>query len=77
MELKIESPKKIGSKLVVFDVGNKTTNELYERNLKRAGVSENKFRQGARIVLRTNHKGVDVGNVVVKLTRRTHDILMS
>lgn len=51
-------------------------NELYERNLKKASVSENKFRQRAKVVLRTNHKGMDIDNVVVELPRGTHDILM-
>ena len=56
--LKIESPKKIGPKLVVFDVENKTTNEafmdeLYERNLKRASVSGNEYRQRMKVISRT------------------------
>lgn len=81
MELKVDS-KEIGPKLVVFDVDNKTTNEaclseLYERNLKKANVSEDEFRQRTGVVTRTNRKGVDIGNVVVELTRGMHDILIN
>lgn len=81
LELKVESPKKIGPKLVIFDVDNKTTNEvfmheLYERNLKRANMSENEFRQRVKMVSGPNRKGVDVDNVVVQLTRGMHDILI-
>ena len=65
--LKVEPPRKIGPK-VVFDVENEMTsdvfmNELYEKNLKRANVSENEFRQRARIITRSRKKGVNVGNV--------------
>ena len=38
--------------------------ELYERNLKRASVSESEFRQRARVATRTSEKGVNVGNVI-------------
>ena len=48
--LNVEPPRKIGPKVVVFDVENEMTNddfmnELYERNLKRASVSESDLRQ--------------------------------
>ena len=80
--LKVESPRKIGPKVVMFDVENDMTNEslmneLYDRNLRRMKVSEDEFRQRVRVVSRTNRKGVNVGNVVVELNRRMHDILMN
>lgn len=80
LELKVESPRKIGPKVVVFYVENEMTsdvfmNELYENNLKRANVSENEFRQRARVV--TRKKGVNVGNVIVELLREIHEILMN
>ena len=80
--LKVEPPRKIGPKVVVFDVENEMTNdefmkELYERNLKRANVSENEFRQRARVVTRTNKKGVNVGNVIVELSVSMHEILLN
>ena len=52
-------------------------NELYERNLKRANISENDFRQRARVVTRSSKKGVNVGNVIVELSRGMHEILMN
>ena len=80
--LKVESPRKIGPKVVVFDVENEMTNdefmkELYERNLKRANARENGFRQRARVVTRTNKKGVNVGNVIVELSVGMHEILLN
>ena len=80
--LKVESPRKIGPKVVIFDVENEMTSEslmseLYERNLRRMKVSENEFRQKVRVVSRMNRKSVNVGNVVVELSRSMHDILMS
>lgn len=67
--LKVEAPRKIGPKVVVFDVENEMTNEvfmnkLYEKNLKNAGVSEKDSREGVRIVSKTNRKGMNVGNVI-------------
>ena len=51
--LKVEDPKK-GPKVVVFDVENEMTNEdlmkeLYEKNLKNAGVNENEFKERVRV----------------------------
>ena len=48
-------------------------NELYERNLKKA----NDFRQRARVVTRSSKKGVNVGNVIVELSRGMHEILIN
>ena len=80
--LKVEPPRKIGPKVVVFDVENEMTNddimnELYERNLQRASVSESDFRQRARVVTRTNKKGVNVGNVILELSVGMHEILLN
>ena len=47
---KVEDSKKIGPKVLVFDVENEMTNEdlvkeLYEKNLKNASVSEKEFKE--------------------------------
>ena len=68
--------------MVVFDVENEMTNddfmnELYERNLKKASVSESDLRQRARVVTRTNKKGVIVGNVILELSVCMHEILLN
>ena len=78
--LKVQPPRKIGPKVVVFDVENEMTSEefmkeLYERNLKRASLSESEFRQRARVVTRTSKKGVNVGNVILELSVSMHEIL--
>ena len=46
--LKVESPKNIGPKIIVFDIENEMKNdelmdELYLKNLKDAGVSDEEF----------------------------------
>ena len=55
--LKVEPPRKIGPKVVAFDVENEMTSEefmkeLCERNLKRASVSESEFRKRTGVVTR-------------------------
>ena len=74
---KLEPPRQIGPKVVVFDEQHELTsevfmNELHERNLKRSNVSENEFRHGARVATRGSRKGVNVGNVIVELSRDMH-----
>ena len=46
--IKAEAPKNIGPKIIVFDIENEMTNdelmdELYLKNLKDAGVSNEEF----------------------------------
>ena len=77
--LKVEAPKKIGPKIIVFEIENEMTNEnlmdeLYLKNLKDAGVSEQEFKLRARIVNRTSQKGVNVGNVVIELSQGMRDV---
>ena len=79
--LKVEAPKKIGPKVIVFDIENEMTNEnlmneLYSRNLRDAGVNEQKFQLRVRIVNRTSKKGVKVGNVVIELSQCMRDVLL-
>ena len=49
--------------------------ELYLKNLKDAGVSEEEFKLRARIVNRTSRKDVNVGNVVIELSQCMRDVL--
>ena len=78
---KLEDPNKMCPKLVVFDVENEMANEdltkeLYEKNLKNAGVSENEYKERARVVNRMNRKGVNVGNVIMELSKKMCDVLV-
>lgn len=80
--LKVEMPKRVGPKLIVFDVANEMTNdefmsELYVKNLKFAGVTEMEFKERVRIVSRASKKGADVGNVIVEVSKRMRDVLMN
>ena len=79
--LKVEAPKRIGPKVIVFDIENEMTNEdlmneLYLRNLKDVGASEQEFQLRMRIVHRTSKKGVNVGNVVIELSQCMRDVLV-
>ena len=79
--LKVEAPKKIGPKVIVFDIENEMTNddvmkELYVKNLKSAGISEEEFQLRARIVNRTSKKGMNVGNTVIELSKGMRDVLL-
>ena len=75
-----EAPKKIGPKIIVFEIENEMTNEdrmdeLYLKNLKDAGMSAQEFKLRARIGNRTSRKGVNVGNVVIELSQCMRDVL--
>ena len=81
MGCKVEAPKIIGPKIIVFDIENEITNdqlmdELYLKNLKDAGVSVEEFKLRARIINRTSAKGVNVGNVVIELSQSMRDVLV-
>lgn len=79
--LKVEAPKKVGSKVVIFDVENEMTdeelaNEVYAKNLMNAGVTENEFKEKVRIISRTDMKGANVSNVVMEVSKRMSDVLV-
>ncbi|KAK9293925.1 hypothetical protein QLX08_011294 [Tetragonisca angustula] len=79
LSLKVEDPKKISPKVLVFDVENDMTNEdlvkeVYEKNLKNAGVSEKEFKERVRVVSRVNRKGMNVGNVIMEVSRKMRDV---
>lgn len=71
----MEDPKKMVPK-VIFNVENEITNEknlmkeLYVNSTKTAGVNVNEFKERERIVSRTNRKGLNVGNVVIDMSKR-------
>ena len=79
--LKVEDPKKIGPKVLLFDLENEMTNEdllneVYEKNLRNAGVSEKEFKERVRVVSRMNRKVVNVGNVIIEVSNRMREILV-
>lgn len=79
--LRVDEPRKIGPKIIVFDVPCVVTNdelltELYEKNLKEC-VSEDEFKERVRVVSRTNKKDSNLGNVVFEMSVRMWNRLMS
>ena len=72
---KVEAPKNIGPKIIVFNIENEMTNEelmdaLYLKNLKDAGVSDEEIKLSARIVNGTCRKGVN------ELSQGMRDVLV-
>lgn len=51
-------------------------NDVYVKNLKRAVVSEMEFKKRVRIVNRTNKKGLNLGNIVMEMSKQMRDILV-
>ncbi|CAK9816194.1 Uncharacterized 50 kDa protein in type I retrotransposable element R1DM [Anthophora plagiata] len=81
--LKVELPKKIGPKVLVFDVPCEITNEeflneLFVKNVRtgKCCMAECEFKDRTRIVNRTNKKNASVGNVIVEVTKSVRDVLM-
>ena len=77
--LKVEDPKKIGPKVLLFDVemtNEDLLNEMCEKNLRNAGLSEKEFKERVRVVSRMNRKGVNVGNVIIEVSNKMRDILV-
>lgn len=72
--LKVELPKKIGPKVIVYDVPIEVSdkvflNDLYERNLKDV-IGEDVFRERVRIKSRSGKKGASVSNLIVEMNVR-------
>lgn len=72
--LNVERPRRIGPKLIIYDVPNELTNdefmkELYDKNLKGC-VSENEFKERVRVVSRNSKKGAVCGNMILEVSRR-------
>lgn len=70
--MRVDEPKKIGAKVMIFDVPCEMTNdvlmnELYMKNLSDC-VSENEFKERARVVNRTSKKDACVRNVILELS---------
>lgn len=77
--LKVEMPRKIGPKLIVYDVPNELSNEdlmeeMYEKNL-RGQVPEDEFRERVRIVSRNNKRDAICGNVILEVSSRVKTIV--
>lgn len=69
--LKMEEPRKIGPKLIVYDVPNVLTNEefltdLFSKNLREC-VGESVFKERVRVILRSSKKDAACGNVIVEV----------
>ncbi|KAK2574694.1 hypothetical protein KPH14_012939 [Odynerus spinipes] len=72
--LKVELPKKIGPKVIVYDVPNEMANEtlldeLYSKNVKEYEC-ERVFKERVRVVSRASKKGANVGNVIIEVNKR-------
>lgn len=79
--LKVEAPKKVGPKVILFDVENEMTNdelvkEIFTKNLKNAGVSFEEYKERTRIVSRSNKKGMKEGNVIMEVSKKVRDLLV-
>lgn len=79
--MRVEDPRKIGPKIIVFDVPVEMTSDeilrdMYVKNLNEC-VSEREFRERVRIVSRTNKKDASVGNVIIELSVSMYNALMN
>ncbi|CAK9796337.1 Uncharacterized 50 kDa protein in type I retrotransposable element R1DM [Anthophora quadrimaculata] len=81
--LKVELPKKVGPKVLIFDIPCEITNdellnEMYVKNVKngKCSVSESEFKERSRVVNRTNKKDANVGNAIVEVSKGVRDVLM-
>ncbi|KMQ94800.1 golgin subfamily a member 4-like protein [Lasius niger] len=77
--LKVEMPRKIGPKVIVYDVPNESTNddfmkEMYEKNVK-GRVNEGEFKERVRIVSRNSKKDATCGNVIMEVMSNVKKIV--
>lgn len=77
--LKVDVPRRVGPKLIVYDVPNELTNdefmkEFYDKNLKGC-VSENEFKERVRVVSRNSKKGAACGNMIMEVSKRMLEVL--
>jgi len=77
--LSVEMPRRIGPKMIVYDVPNEMTSdelmkELYEKNV-RSYVSESEFKERVRIVNRGGKKGAACGNVILEVPSRVKNVV--
>jgi len=77
--LKVEFPRKIGPKLIVYDVPNEMMNEefmseMYDKNLK-GRVTLNEFKERVKIINRNSRKGAICGNVILEMSKRVKEII--
>lgn len=78
--MSVEEPRKIGPKVIVFDVPCEMTseevlNELYVKNLSEC-VSEKEFKERVRVVNRSNKKDANVGNIILEVSVKMFNELM-
>lgn len=77
--LKVELPRKVGQKVIVYDVPNEIMNEdlmkeVYAKNLKGC-VTMSKFRERARVVSRNSKKNAECGNVIMEVSKQMKDVI--
>lgn len=78
--LRVDEPRKVGPKLLIFDVpvdmqDEELLDDLYEKNLK-GQMSAEEFRSRARVVSRGDIQGKDVGNTILELGLRAKTLLL-
>lgn len=52
-------------------------NELFQKNFKNEGITDSEFRERVRVINRTNKKGVNVGNVILEMSKKMRDVVMN
>lgn len=77
--LSVEMPRRIGSKVIMYDVPNEMTSEvlmreIYKKNVKGC-VSEGEFKERVRIVSRGGKKDAACGNVVLEVPSKMKNVL--
>ena len=79
--LKVELPRRIGPKMIIYDVPNEISeseilNEMYDRNLKEH-VEMKEMKERVRIISRGSKKGATAGNVIIEVSKKIKERLLS
>lgn len=80
--LKIEEPRKIGPKLLIFDVSKEMKDsdileEIYHRNVAEKGMTQEEFKKDVRVRFRTGDPKKKDSNVIVEVSGKIRSILMA
>ena len=79
--LSVNEPKQMLPRVIVYDVSNAMTddvfmNELYSKNVKSV-CSEKVWKESARIAVRQSREGAPLGNVVLEVPHKVRDALVN
>ena len=79
--LRVETPRRVGPRIIVYDVprglnNEWLTSELYERNV-RGVIEKEDFLLKSRVIARNGRKEVNVENVILEVPACVRDRLMS